>query len=210
LTSCWGDLLADAGVADHDLGDRGRAEEGQARDVQLEHQAAVLLRSCVAELDLDPAGDHDRGELVQDGEDLHLLARADLDRDVLRDQAHEVLELLGEDPRRGLGRRRVVRVAAAGVGHPQQQLLVEVVAEPDRGRADVLGGGGALGHLHERAAVGDADVGQAVGEQQDLAGAVRGQVIMSEDGRRNVSDHPRVSDTQPTSPPSLSIRSFRR
>lgn len=47
----------------------------------------------------------DRREGVQDAEELDLVARADLDRDVLRDQAYEVLELAREDPRRGIGRR---------------------------------------------------------------------------------------------------------
>ena len=47
-------------------------------------------------------------------------------------------------------------------------------------------------------------------QRSRTASSVRGQVIVSEDGRRNVSVHPWFSGTQLAAPPSLSMRSFRR
>ena len=62
-----------------------------------------------------------------------------------------------------------MRVAAADLGHRGQELLVEVVAEADRGGADALVIDGAARERDQRGRVGDADVRQAVGQQQDLA-----------------------------------------
>jgi hypothetical protein len=54
----------------------------------------------------------------------------------------------------------------AGVGHGGEQRLVEVVADPDGGGADA-GLAGLVGQPDERPRLGDADVGQPVGQQQD-------------------------------------------
>ena len=65
-----------------------------------------------------------------------------------------------------------MRVPAAGVGHRGEQVLVEVLAEPDRRGADVRRIGLPARHLHQRAGLGDADIGQAIGEQQNLPRAL--------------------------------------
>jgi hypothetical protein len=70
-------------------------------------------------------------------EDLELVARVDLDRDVMRDQAHETLETPWRSSRARPRASGVVRASAVCVGN-LQQLLVEVVAEADRSD-DVLG-----------------------------------------------------------------------
>ena len=114
-------------------------------------------------------------ELVQEPEERDVLRHPDLDRHVLRDERHQPLELAREDRGSRVRRGRVVRVPAAGVGHRGEQVLVEVLAEPDRRRADVRRLGPLARHPHERAGVGDADVRQAVGEQQDLPRALAGR-----------------------------------
>ena len=127
----------------------------------------VLARVRVADRDLDPAGHGAVRVLVQDADELDRRLRADLGADVLRDQPGQIVELLGEDRRRRVGGLGVVAVAAARVGHRRQQILVEAVAEADRGRADPVAAG-AGGEPDERGRVGDPDVGEAVGEQEDL------------------------------------------
>jgi hypothetical protein len=64
-----------------------------------------------------------------------------------------------------------VGVAAAGIGHGREQVLVEVLPEADRGRADSPLGLG-LGHGHQGGWIRDADVGKPIGQQQDLLGGV--------------------------------------
>jgi hypothetical protein len=91
------DPLAERDVAHDDLGHRDDAERLERWHRELEHDAAPLLRVRVAELRLEPAGDrHDR-VLVQHAEHLHVGGGADLDREVLREERRQALELLRED-----------------------------------------------------------------------------------------------------------------
>jgi hypothetical protein len=117
-----------------------------------------------------------------------------------------------------LRRRRLYRPAAPEPGRVAsptplapalQQLLNAMRSEDDADHAPDAASSTQEGESVSRLAR-PLEVGRLDPEVVDAGVRVRGQVIMSEDGRRNVSDHPRVSDTQPTSPPSLSIRSFRR
>ncbi len=120
------DLLADRHVADDDLGDLRRPERRQAGHVQLEDDAAALVAVRVAELRLHAARDRHLGYVVQDREHLDLApGRTDLDAHVLGDEREQVVELLGEDAGRGVGRRREVGATAARVGHRREQVLVE-------------------------------------------------------------------------------------
>ena len=104
--------------------------------MEREHDAPSLPAVGVPELDLDAARRRRLRVLVQHAQHLDVLGRPDLEADVLGDEPRQVVELLREDRGRGIGGRGVVAVAAAGVGHRGQQVLVEAVAEADRGRAD--------------------------------------------------------------------------
>jgi hypothetical protein len=106
------------------------------RNVQLEDDPSLLASVRVAESDLYSARHGHLRILVEDPEHLHLRARPDLDAHVLRCDLRQPVELPAEDAWRGVRGLCVVRVAAARVGHPSQQLLVEVGADPDRRRAD--------------------------------------------------------------------------
>ena len=103
------------------------------------------------------------------------VGRRDLQRDVARDHVERLADLagdvVGDRPRVG----DVVEVAAAGSGHGLEQHLVEVGAHAKGRRLHAARAelGGVLGQL---VAIGDADVGQAVGQQQDAIDALAGQV----------------------------------
>lgn len=101
-----------------------------------------------------------------------MLARPDLDAEVLSHERSQPVELFREDRRRSVGRLRVVRVAAARVRHRGQELLVEPVAEADRRGTDALGAR-APRQLDELARVGDPDVRQAVGQEEDPSAAAQ-------------------------------------
>jgi hypothetical protein len=88
-----------------------------------------------SEICTPPRHDHLR-VLVQHRDHLDLVGGPDLDAEVLGDERRQALKLLGEDRRGCIRGGRVVRVAAAGVCHCRQQLLIEVVAVADGGRAD--------------------------------------------------------------------------
>ena len=75
----------------------------------------------------------------RDGLDIDAFAGEDLEGDVAGDDL-ERLPHLARDGVADLGRvRDVVEVAAAGVGEFGEQLLVEVRADPERGRRDATG-----------------------------------------------------------------------
>ena len=83
------DAVAERDVAHDDLGHRDDAERGEPRHRELEHDPPALLGVGVAELELEAAFDGYGRVLVQHAEHPDLVARADLDRQVLRDERHE-------------------------------------------------------------------------------------------------------------------------
>ena len=111
----------------------------------------------------------------RDGLDIDAFAGEDFEGDVARDDL-EGLPHLARDGVADLGRvRDVVEVAAAGIGELGEQVLIEVGADAERGRRDAAGleFGGVAGELGR---VLDADVGEAVRQQQAAVHALLHQV----------------------------------
>ena len=111
----------------------------------------------------------------RDGLDIDALAGKDLERDVAGDDL-EGLPHLARDGVPDLGRvRDVVEVAAAGIGEFGEERLIEVLPDTERGRRDAtsLELGRVTGQF---AGVLDADVGEAVGQQQAAVDALGQEV----------------------------------
>src|SRR5207253_3971482 len=106
------DLRTDGDVPKNDIRDRGDAQLDERPYVQGKYDAPAVTLVAIAELQLNPTRYRHGRVLVEDAHEFHLLARADLDRDVLRGNLHQALELLGEDRWPRVGRRRVMSVAA--------------------------------------------------------------------------------------------------
>ncbi len=134
------------------------------------HDTPLLVAVRVTELHLKAVGSVVDRILVQHPEQLHVLARVDLDAHVLGHHGREALELLGEDPGGIFRRFGEIRGSAAGVGHGGEQVLIEAFSESDGGRTD--GFSCVARESGELFRVGDPHVGEAVGEQQHPSDAV--------------------------------------
>ncbi len=98
-----GDLVANAHVAQHHVGHLGHAELRQRRNVKGEDHRSALAAVGVTESELHAAGHRGGRVAVQHLDEVHVVAWADLDADVLGHDTGQALELLGEDGRGGVG-----------------------------------------------------------------------------------------------------------
>jgi hypothetical protein len=95
----------------------------------------------------------------------------DLDLDVLGGEGDQALDLALEDPRHLVRGLDVPVVAAAGAGHGLEQVLVEAGAEADTGGGDPVPCP-VPGEADQLLGLDDADVGLAVGQEDDPVGAL--------------------------------------
>ena len=85
------DLVSDRDVAQHDVGDRRHPDLERDGTCKPEDHAPAIAGVRIAELELHTARHLDRRVVVQNPQHLNLLARPDLDADVLRRQLRESL-----------------------------------------------------------------------------------------------------------------------
>jgi hypothetical protein len=141
--------------------------------VKREDDAARLAGIRIAECDLHGSRHGDLGIVVQDGKDVDVRGRPNLDADVLRDKARHPLDLFREDRWRRVRSRRVMCIAASGVRHRHEHVLGEVRSVPDRGRADAVPRSSCR-KSDELSWFDDADVRLTVRENQHLPRLVSG------------------------------------